>query len=252
MVAETICCPLSVWRINEEIACEVSTCLETDYFDTCQPGKICGVGGCYGCAAGRHQCPRNQGFYHKTCENEKQCHSTGCVDASVTKVDQQTYIRDKKKCCTSLGEESVAVPKKEEEVGLFYQGHNLSGYIGQSGSTFPSECHILGTIRGKLKWKEVWSCAKGEALVAENVCCPLSVWETFEISTAVTEKEAEVGGLFSYRTLQYPSECHILGTILGRIGSRNMWSCKGGEALVADHVCCPLSVWEHFESIALD
>merc|ERR1712116_66711 len=101
----------------------------------------------------------------------KQCHSTGCVDASVTKVDQQTYIRDKKKCCTSLGEESVAVPKKE----------------------------------------------------------------------------AEVGGLFSYRTLQYPSECHILGTILGRIGSINMWSCKGGEALVADHVCCPLSVWEHFE-----
>jgi len=87
-----------------EAACGMEICRPGDWFSTCPAGKICGSGGCYSCAPGRHKCPRDSDFYFKTCENEKQCHSTGCVDASVTGVDQQTYLKDKQKCCPNPGQ----------------------------------------------------------------------------------------------------------------------------------------------------
>jgi len=86
---------------NSEVACDVSTCRFTDYFETCDAGKICGQGGCYDCPSGSHQCPRDQGFYFRVCTNDKQCHSTGCVTSSVTGIDQEIYLADKFMCCTT-------------------------------------------------------------------------------------------------------------------------------------------------------
>ena len=84
-------------RCYWEVACGVSTCRSTDFFATCSAGKICGSDGCYDCPAGSHQCPRDQGFWHKTCPNDQQCHSTGCVTS--TGIDQETYLADKSMCC---------------------------------------------------------------------------------------------------------------------------------------------------------
>jgi len=98
-----------------EMACGVETCRDTDYSPTCPAGKVCGWGGCYSCPPGRHHCPRDQGFYSQTCENEKQCHRRGCVDPHVTGVDQATYLQDKAMCCTSLTEQT-----EEEEVGWYF------------------------------------------------------------------------------------------------------------------------------------
>merc|ERR1711997_1147963 len=89
-----------IYETERVAACGPSTCRDSDWFKTCDAGKICRSGGCYDCPEGFHECPRDGGFTANVCPNDKQCYSwIGCVGAATARVDQQTYLKDKSICC---------------------------------------------------------------------------------------------------------------------------------------------------------